>query len=50
VKDHKTILEAVMAKDGEKAADAMRKHAIANGESLMKVERLFREKSRASRQ
>jgi GntR family transcriptional regulator, transcriptional repressor for pyruvate dehydrogenase complex len=50
LKDHKTILEAVIAGDGERAAEVMRKHAIANGESLMKVERLYREKSRSSRQ
>jgi GntR family transcriptional regulator, transcriptional repressor for pyruvate dehydrogenase complex len=50
VKGHKAILEAVMAGDGDKAAEAMRTHAIANGESLMKVEKLFREKSRTTRQ
>jgi len=50
IRDHKTILEAVAAGDGEKAAEIMRKHAIANGESLMKVERLFREKSKSLRQ
>jgi GntR family transcriptional regulator, transcriptional repressor for pyruvate dehydrogenase complex len=49
-KDHKAILEAVTAGDGEKAAELMRKHAIANGESLMKVEKLFREKGRTPRQ
>jgi GntR family transcriptional regulator, transcriptional repressor for pyruvate dehydrogenase complex len=50
VKDHKMILDAVLAKDGEKAADLMKKHAVANGESLAKVEKLFREKSHVSRQ
>jgi GntR family transcriptional regulator, transcriptional repressor for pyruvate dehydrogenase complex len=48
IKDHKAILDAVTAGDGEKAAEIMRKHAIANGESLMKVEKLFREKSRTA--
>jgi GntR family transcriptional repressor for pyruvate dehydrogenase complex len=46
-KDHKILLDAVIAGDGAKAAEVMRKHAIANGESLMKVEKLFREKSHA---
>lgn len=49
VRDHRVILEAVIAKEGDKAAEAMRKHAIANGESLMKVEKLFREKTRILR-
>ena len=50
VKDHRIILEAIIARDGEKAAEVMKKHAIANGESLMKVEKLFREKTRILRQ
>lgn len=44
--EHRPIAEAVLAGDAEAAAAAMRKHAIANGENLMKTERLFREKSR----
>jgi GntR family transcriptional regulator, transcriptional repressor for pyruvate dehydrogenase complex len=50
VKDHRVILEAVIAGDGEKAAEIMKKHAIANGENLMKVEKLFREKAHLHRQ
>ena len=46
--DHRPIAEAVLAGDYEAAAAAMKKHAIANGESLMKTERLFREKNRPS--
>lgn len=49
IKDHKLIFEAVAAGDGKKAAEVMRKHTIANGENLMKVEKLFREKSRLPR-
>jgi DNA-binding FadR family transcriptional regulator len=44
--EHRPIAEAVLAGDSEAAAAAMKKHAIANGESLMKTERLFREKNR----
>ncbi len=44
--EHRPIAEAVGAGDAEAAAAAMKKHAIANGESLMKTERLFREKNR----
>lgn len=44
--EHRFIAEAVVKGDPDAAAAAMKKHAIANGESLMKTERLFREKSR----
>ena len=46
--EHRPIAEAVLAGDAEAAAAAMKKHMIANGESLMKTERLFREKNRPS--
>lgn len=47
MQEHQPIAEAVLAGDSEAAAAAMKKHAIANGESLMKTERLFREKNRS---
>ncbi len=44
--EHFPIADAVLAGDAEAAAAAMKKHTVANGESLMKTERLFREKNR----
>jgi GntR family transcriptional regulator, transcriptional repressor for pyruvate dehydrogenase complex len=43
--DHVALIDAVMSGNGEQAADLMRKHTIANGETLMKLEELFREKN-----
>lgn len=46
--DHGPILDAILAGDSEKAAEIMRKHVIANGEVLLKIENLFHEKPGAS--
>ena len=46
--EHRPILDAVLAGNSEAAGEAMKKHAITNGESLMKTERRFREKNRHS--
>ncbi len=46
--EHRPIVDAVLAGNSEAAGTAMKKHAITNGENLMKTERLFREKSRPS--
>ena len=46
--EHGPIMDAVLAGNSEAAREAMKKHAVTNGESLMKTERLFREKSRPS--
>ena len=46
--EHGPIMDAVLAGNSEAAREAMKKHAVTNGESLMETERLFREKSRPS--
>lgn len=42
---HKAVLEAVIAGDADAAAEAMRRHAVENGEELMKVEQAYRERN-----
>ena len=41
---HRPIIEAVLAKDPDGAAEAMKKHALDFGKRLVKMERTFREK------
>jgi GntR family transcriptional repressor for pyruvate dehydrogenase complex len=41
---HRPIVEAVLTRDSEAAAEAMEKHIIEFGETLMKVEKSYREK------
>ncbi|MBL7225251.1 MAG: FadR family transcriptional regulator [Desulfobacteraceae bacterium] len=42
---HRPIVEAVLAKDAEGAAEAMRKHAIEFGKNLIKMENEYRRKA-----
>ena len=42
---HRPIVEAVLTRDSEAAAKAMEKHIIEFGETLMKVEKSYREKN-----
>ena len=42
---HHVIVEAVIDGDGDKAFEAMRKHAIDNGKVLSKIEEQYRQKS-----
>jgi GntR family transcriptional repressor for pyruvate dehydrogenase complex len=46
---HQPIIEAVLARKPDAAAEAMRKHAIEFGENLSKMEKVFREKKVPSR-
>jgi GntR family transcriptional regulator, transcriptional repressor for pyruvate dehydrogenase complex len=41
---HHSIVDAVLARDPERAAEAMRKHALEFGENLINMEKAFREK------
>jgi GntR family transcriptional regulator, transcriptional repressor for pyruvate dehydrogenase complex len=45
---HRSIIDAVLARDPDAAAEAMRKHAIEFGENLSKMEKAFREKKVSS--
>ncbi|PKN25914.1 MAG: FadR family transcriptional regulator [Deltaproteobacteria bacterium HGW-Deltaproteobacteria-21] len=45
---HRPIVDAVLARDPDGAAEAMRKHAIEFGENLVKMENAFREKKASS--
>lgn len=45
---HRPIVEAVLAGDPEAAAEAMRKHTIEFGETLIKMEAVYRERNRLS--
>ena len=45
---HRPIVHAVLARNPDAAAEAMRKHAIEFGENLSKMEKAFREKKGAS--
>jgi GntR family transcriptional repressor for pyruvate dehydrogenase complex len=46
---HQPIVDAVLARKPDAAAEAMRKHAIEFGENLSKMEKAFREKKVSSR-
>jgi GntR family transcriptional repressor for pyruvate dehydrogenase complex len=41
---HRPVVDAVLARNPEEAAEAMRKHAIEFGENLSKMEKVFRDK------
>ena len=43
--EHGPIMEAVLSGNSEAAREAMKKHAVTNGESLMKTERLSGKKA-----
>jgi GntR family transcriptional repressor for pyruvate dehydrogenase complex len=45
---HRPIIDAVLARNPDAAAEAMRKHAIEFGENLSKMEKAFREKKVSS--
>jgi GntR family transcriptional repressor for pyruvate dehydrogenase complex len=45
---HRPIIDAVLARNPDAAAEAMRKHAIEFGENLNKMEEAFREKKVSS--
>ena len=45
---HRPIVEAVLARNPDAAAEAMRKHAIEFGENLSKMEKAFREEKSSS--
>lgn len=45
---HRPIVDAVLARDPDSAAEAMRKHAIEFGENMIKMEKAFREKKVSS--
>jgi DNA-binding FadR family transcriptional regulator len=45
---HRPIVEAVLKRDPDGAAEAMRKHAIEFGENLVKMAKIFREKKVSS--
>ena len=41
---HRPIIDAVLARNPDAAAEAMRKHAVEFGENLSKMEKAFRKK------
>jgi GntR family transcriptional repressor for pyruvate dehydrogenase complex len=41
---HRPVVDAVLARNSDQAAEAMRKHAIEFGENLSKMEKVFRDK------
>ncbi|PKN64565.1 MAG: FadR family transcriptional regulator [Deltaproteobacteria bacterium HGW-Deltaproteobacteria-15] len=45
---HRPIVDAVLARNADEAAEAMRKHAIEFGENLIKMAEIFREKKVSS--
>jgi len=45
---HRPIIDAVLARNPDAAAEAMRKHAIEFGENLSRMEKAFREKKVSS--
>jgi GntR family transcriptional repressor for pyruvate dehydrogenase complex len=45
---HRPVIDAVLARNPDAAAEAMRKHAVEFGENLSKMEKAFREKKSSS--
>jgi DNA-binding FadR family transcriptional regulator len=45
---HRPIIDAVLARNSDAAAEAMRKHAMEFGENLSQMEKAFREKKVSS--